>query len=246
MRPGTVLGAAALFAATAGGASAAYLLPADSVGAAQLQDNSIRANHLKDDSVGHDAIKRNAITGGLVRNRSLLAVDFKRGELPRGQNGAPGASGAPGPAGPAGADGAPGAKGETGAVGPTAGFISYDGGLSAPAATPVTSSSVNLPTSGRLSITAVTAGQMACPASPPDCGLYFQLFVDGQALPDSGVSSFDGPPNATSGYSVTVVGLSATLAAGNHTIALRRGSDRGNPVVTYVGRSSISSILLGG
>jgi hypothetical protein len=50
-------------------------------------------------------IAKNAITTKHVKNRSLLAKDFKAGQLPRG------------PAGPAGAAGAPGAQGPPGPAG---------------------------------------------------------------------------------------------------------------------------------
>ena len=71
--------------------------------------------------------------------------------------------------------------------------------------------------------------------------------MDGQPLPSSGISSYDAPASSDSGFSVTVVGLSGTLAAGPHTIALRSGVNQGAPTVTQIGgSSSIASILLGG
>src|ERR671933_329833 len=63
---------ALLFALTGTGIAAVAALPRNSVGTAQL--------------------RKNAVTSSKVRNRSLLARDFKRGQLPRG------------PAGPAGDD----------------------------------------------------------------------------------------------------------------------------------------------
>jgi len=80
---------ALVMATTTTGYAATQLLPRNSVGNAQL--------------------RRNAVTSSKVRNRSLQAVDFARGQLPRG------ARGATGPQGPA---GAPGARGATGATGP--------------------------------------------------------------------------------------------------------------------------------
>ena len=58
-------------------------------------------------------IKNNTVTSGDVRNRSLLARDFKAGELPAGSRGATGATGAPG---------APGLTGPQGAPGPSAAY----------------------------------------------------------------------------------------------------------------------------
>ncbi len=50
---------------------------------------------------GYAALKLapNSITTREVKNRSLLAVDFKRGQLPRGARGPAGPAGATGPAG---------------------------------------------------------------------------------------------------------------------------------------------------
>ena len=58
-------------------------------------------------------IRRGTITAKNIKNHSLLAKDFKKGQLPRG---AAGAAGAAGPAGPAGAKGAAGSAIATGTV----------------------------------------------------------------------------------------------------------------------------------
>ena len=87
------LGMLALFVALSGTAYAATL-PRNSVGTAQL--------------------KRNAVTSAKVKPRSLLASDFRRGQLPAGPRGP---AGPQGPAGPEGAAGARGAEGATGARG---------------------------------------------------------------------------------------------------------------------------------
>jgi hypothetical protein len=75
------IGLLALFIAL-GGTSYAATLPRNSVGATQL--------------------KKNAVTSAKVKNSSLLAKDFKAGQLPAGQ------------AGPKGDPGAAGAKGDAG------------------------------------------------------------------------------------------------------------------------------------
>jgi collagen triple helix repeat protein len=90
------IGMLALFIALSGTAYAATL-PRNSVGTAQL--------------------KNNAVTTAKVDNRSLLATDFKSGQLPAGPRGAQGAQGAQGPQGAQGAQGAQGLKGEPGADG---------------------------------------------------------------------------------------------------------------------------------
>ena len=97
-RPGyaSVVATLALFIALGGASYAAIQIPKNSVGAKQL--------------------KKNAVSSAKVKNRSLLAVDFRRGQLPRGATGPIGPSGATGPAG---ADGLTGATGEQGAMGAT-------------------------------------------------------------------------------------------------------------------------------
>lgn len=60
-------------------------------------------------TIGTRQLKKNAVVSAKIKNRSLLAVDFKAGQLPRG---------AQGPAGPAGTAGAPGAPGAQGPPGP--------------------------------------------------------------------------------------------------------------------------------
>jgi hypothetical protein len=79
------VGMLALFIALSGTAYAATL-PRNSVGTAQL--------------------KKNAVTTQKVKNNSLLAADFKAGQLPAGPRGLQGAQGAQGAQGPAGAAGA--------------------------------------------------------------------------------------------------------------------------------------------
>ena len=66
-------------------------------------------------SVGTPQLKGNAVTSAKVKNRSLLAVDFKQGPLPRGPRGLRGPAGAPGTPG---TPGEPGAAGATGPAGP--------------------------------------------------------------------------------------------------------------------------------
>jgi hypothetical protein len=78
------IGLLALFVALGGTSYAVTQLPANSVGTKQVIDGS------------------------------LLAKDFKRGQLPQGPKGDPGQQGAAGNAGPAGPPGAPGAPGAPG------------------------------------------------------------------------------------------------------------------------------------
>ena len=64
-------------------------------------------------SVGAKQLRADAVTSAEVKNRSLRASDFARGQLPSGP---PGAMGLTGPAGPQGASGSQGAPGVVGEV----------------------------------------------------------------------------------------------------------------------------------
>jgi hypothetical protein len=67
---------------------------------------------LPNNSVGNAQLKHDAVTTGKVKNHTLLAIDFKKGQLPSGPQGPQG------PAGPAGAQGPKGDKGDNGDKGP--------------------------------------------------------------------------------------------------------------------------------
>lgn len=81
----------ALAVSLGGTGYAALKLPANSVGTAQL--------------------KKNAVTSVKVRNASLLAADFAKGQLPSGAPGPPGQDGAKGDKGDKGDPGPPGLAG---------------------------------------------------------------------------------------------------------------------------------------
>jgi hypothetical protein len=81
-----VVATLALVFAITGGAYAATQLPKNSVGTRQL--------------------KKNAVTSSKVKDRSLVARDFKSGQLPAGPAGVPGQTGSAGAPGKDGANGA--------------------------------------------------------------------------------------------------------------------------------------------
>jgi hypothetical protein len=81
----TALMVSVLFATSLGQAASRLVVPKNSVGSAQ--------------------IKKSAVTGLKVKNGTLMAADFKAGQLPRG------------PQGPKGDPGSQGANGDTGAQG---------------------------------------------------------------------------------------------------------------------------------
>ena len=86
--PALVVASLALAVALGGTSYAAVTLPRNSVGTKQLRNG--------------------AVVSSKVRNHSLLARDFKRGQLPRGPVGPAGPAGPPGPKGPAGPPGSSG------------------------------------------------------------------------------------------------------------------------------------------
>jgi hypothetical protein len=69
------------------------------------------AGMLGPNTVGTKQLKKNAVISSKVKNRSLLAVDFKAGQLPAGPKGDKGDKGDPGTPGAAGQQGAPGPAG---------------------------------------------------------------------------------------------------------------------------------------
>jgi hypothetical protein len=102
---GNVAATFAVFLALGGGAYAAVALPKNSVGTKQL--------------------KTNAVTSGKVLDGSLVAADFKPGQIdtgpqgPKGDIGPQGTRGTTGPQGPGGGTGPQGLPGAAGASGPT-------------------------------------------------------------------------------------------------------------------------------
>lgn len=83
-----VVSSLALFIALGGGAYA-LTVPKNSVGVAQLKRHAVTTSK----------VAANAVTSSKVRDGSLLAADFKPGQLPAGAKGDQGPQGARGPAG---------------------------------------------------------------------------------------------------------------------------------------------------
>jgi hypothetical protein len=88
--PSMVVALFALFVSLGGGAYAALNLPTDSVGTPQLRAAAVTGAKLH----------ANAVSSSKVKNHSLLADDFKAGQLPAGPQGPKGDAGPRGPAGP--------------------------------------------------------------------------------------------------------------------------------------------------
>jgi hypothetical protein len=91
----------ALFVALGGGSYAAVV----------LAKNSVRSKHIASGEVKRSDIAQNAVNSAGVADGSLLADDFKAGQLPAGAKGDQGPAGPPGPRGPAGERGPTGSPG---------------------------------------------------------------------------------------------------------------------------------------
>lgn len=88
--PATFIALAALFVALSGTSYAVSQLPKNSVGQKQLKKKSVTKSK----------IAKNAVDSSKVKNESLLAEDFKSGQLPQGAKGDTGAQGPQGARGP--------------------------------------------------------------------------------------------------------------------------------------------------
>ena len=134
-------------------------------------------------------MKNNAITAAKVRDRSLLARDFKPGQIPAG---APGAQGAPGANGN---PGAPGAKGDPG----TPGAAGAKGDAGAPGAKgdPGTPGAKGDPG---------TPGAMGLPGTPGTPGTPGADGEDGE----------DGAPGTARAYAYVTFGCVSNVCPTNH------------------------------
>jgi Collagen triple helix repeat (20 copies) len=212
----TILAATALVVAVFGStplgqAAANVVLPKRSVGAAQLKTNAV---------VG-TKIAKNAVSGTKVKNGTLLAADFKAGQLPagpqgpQGMTGPQGPKGDPGPAGSQGPQGVQGPAGPQGAAGPqgpsgVVQAVSAIGGGANP------SSTVQF-FGAPASVNVTSAGQMILVVSNSALGTVtsasaLNLFICYQQPPGpltpvgNGIAGLQLPPN-----SKTTMGLSKVL-----------------------------------
>ncbi|HEX2233198.1 MAG TPA: hypothetical protein VHG69_07525 [Thermoleophilaceae bacterium] len=139
-----------------------------------LGGTSVAAISLERGSVKGKHIARNAVTSAKVKNSSLLARDFRRGQLPRGGRGEPGP---PGPIGP------------TGPLGPTFGGITGDvrtpPSLEGSSAVGLGGGSIDVPRDGKLLVFARDVKSAASCAGNP-CSVHVGLYVDERPVPGSG------------------------------------------------------------
>jgi hypothetical protein len=86
-------------------------LGGSSYAAIKLGKNSVKSENIGKEQVKASDIAEEAVNSAKVKNASLLAKDFKPGQLPAGAPGATGSRGPQGPKGDRGAQGIPGLSG---------------------------------------------------------------------------------------------------------------------------------------
>jgi Collagen triple helix repeat (20 copies) len=112
---------------------ARFVAPSGGAYALTVPKNGVGASQIKKDGVGASEIKAGAVRSPEVRNFSLLAEDFRRGQLrarPQGPAGEPGPRGPTGEPGPRGPVGEPGRQGPAGTA-RAYGLVNANGTLNA-------------------------------------------------------------------------------------------------------------------
>lgn len=212
LSPSGVMAATALFLALGGGAYA-LTIPRNSVGTSQLKQRAVTAQKLRP----------GAVASAAVRDRSLLARDFRPGQLPTGPRGAKGEAGRPGVAGP------------------TLGSLTVASSSADPSATPdsgdYASHRLRAPVPGRLFVFGHAQVATNCAGGAPELGLY----VDGAPVEGSGR-----PYGADTLARIDVTGISARVAAGDHTITLASDCVGGSFGGGGFSEAVVGGILLGG
>lgn len=189
LTPSLFISLIALFVALGGASYAAVKLPKNSVGSSQL--------------------RKNAVSSSKVKNASLLAEDFKAGQLPRGEQG---------PKGDTGATGAAGASGVTAANAATGSSLGIT--LSGSPQN-VMSTTVSATPAGRMIVTGSFRMYNQASAGGNPSGSSCQVIIDGTPASQAtwnyaGTTQTSAEPMINNDWQVPVVG-SAAVAAGTHT-----------------------------
>jgi hypothetical protein len=191
-------------------------------------------------SVGPLQLKANSVSSSKVQNRSLLAADFKTGQLPRGAPGARGPAGPVGPPGPAGPAGPAGAAGASGVAAP--GYVAEVLTANSTSSTETTSTSYTSLDNGTLTLTVPTGetaklvvffnAETACYGGTAGASCQVRILVDNSEIAPAADndSTFDnnGVTGAVSTSSTQAqhafTKVSGTLAAGSHTVKVEIGT----------------------
>jgi hypothetical protein len=181
------------------------VLPANSVGTTQIKRNGVR----------NADIRANAVTSGKVRNGSLLAADFKAGQLPSGKAGA---SGMDGVAGATGAKGDPGQDAVPGVgLSSVAAFITTTGGEPTVIAGLTQSFTVGAGQTRR--VVATFSAESLCYGVGSWCSV--RILVDGTELNSAVGGDFQFDANDGGGAEAgSLQRYSGNLAAGAHSVEL--------------------------
>ena len=246
MSPATIIALVALAVALGGTGYAVVALQPNSVGTAQLRNA--------------------AVTSKKVKDGSLMAVDFKKGQLPRGPRGyegeigatgatgptgatgAQGPEGPAGPAGPVGATGTTGATGATGPPGPTQGrmWTASSAGISNCTPADILSQTLTLSTTSRVQL-AATAQVVAAGTVPIQ--LTAEIWSGGASV----ASVTSGPMmNApTTKDLMTIIGIASDvngpidLMPGTYQLRLRLTEDSPCNVAVNATGISLTAVTLG-
>ncbi|MET0938217.1 MAG: collagen-like protein [Gaiellaceae bacterium] len=177
-------------------------------------------------SVGTPQLKSNAVISAKVKNRSLLAVDFKQGQLPRGPRGAQGPAGPSGPSGPQGPAGVA-APGYVAAVSSQTSGTAVSTTSTAFVDLAGSSETFTVPTGETARIYAIFSAETACYNGGLNRSCGVRIVVDGNELnPAVGTnfafdSSDDGDEGSSSQESHAIARSSETLSAGSHTVKVQ-------------------------
>ncbi len=183
-------------------------------------------------SVGERQLRNNAVVSSKVRDGSLLARDFRPGQLLRGPRGLQGPSGLVGPAGPAGAQGPAGTSAAL-APGYVAGVQTATG--ASPETTTTTTfaalanSTVNVtvPTGETAQLVLMFSAESACYGGTGAQRCSVRLVVDGSEANPAVGDDFGFDNNDAGGATVdslqghALVRVSNPLNAGSHTVQVQ-------------------------
>jgi hypothetical protein len=215
-----------LFIVLGGSSYAAITLGRNSVGSKQIARNAVKASETARKSVG----------SAEVIDRSLLAKDFRRGQLPAGARGPTGPAGDAGPAGPPGPT-----RGATSAgleAVPSGGLVGVVNN---------TSHSVQMPSAGRLF--SVGTGTFTADCGPGPCTVELRLWVipeSGPGQPMRGTLRVLSAGAGSVEKTFTMLGTSDSLPVGTHSVFIGRQITQGTGVTFSATGQQAGSIALGG